>query len=186
MPLPKPNMGESRKDFVSRCMGDNVMNDEYPKEKQRVAVCESLYDNKDKKSWSDLEPKSSIDWEDDKTNFPKKGDNKKISLRNSNFPQFDYAFAERIKEDHNDIFNKGGNEYGDTAFVNWGKVRKTSGTPNTEGLKKWLRRRESFMARHEKDKNIAGVVAVMKWGGIVSRGEKYMKDLIKKEIEKKS
>ena len=31
------------------------------------------------------------------TNFPKRGDNKKISLRNSERPQFDFNFAQNVK-----------------------------------------------------------------------------------------
>ena len=33
------------------------------------------------------------------TDFPKKGDDKKISLRNSNYPLFDRNFAAAIKKD---------------------------------------------------------------------------------------
>jgi hypothetical protein len=41
MPIPSPNKDEDRKSFVSRCMGDDVMNKEYPDVKQRTAVCVS-------------------------------------------------------------------------------------------------------------------------------------------------
>ena len=43
MPLPAPNSGESEKDFVSRCMGAEGMNSEYPKQDQRAAVCYSQW-----------------------------------------------------------------------------------------------------------------------------------------------
>jgi len=39
MPLPKPRKGEERDAFISRCMGDDLMNKEYPDNKQRAAVC---------------------------------------------------------------------------------------------------------------------------------------------------
>ena len=39
MPLPKPNEGESRDDFMSRCISDDDMNEEFPDQEQRVAVC---------------------------------------------------------------------------------------------------------------------------------------------------
>lgn len=39
MPIPKPRAGESQQDFISRCMGDSVMNSDYPDQKQRAAVC---------------------------------------------------------------------------------------------------------------------------------------------------
>ena len=34
------------------------------------------------------------------TDFPTQGDDLKISLRNSERPQFDFAYAQRIKDDH--------------------------------------------------------------------------------------
>lgn len=46
MPLPKPSSGESRSDFISRCMGDSVMREEYPDNDQRTAVCSSQWEGK--------------------------------------------------------------------------------------------------------------------------------------------
>ena len=43
MPLIRPNDNESKDGFVSRCMGDEKMLSEYPDQKQRTAVCNSLY-----------------------------------------------------------------------------------------------------------------------------------------------
>lgn len=39
MPIPKPQSGEKQNDFISRCMGDSAMNDEYPENDQRAAIC---------------------------------------------------------------------------------------------------------------------------------------------------
>ena len=39
MPLPKPKYGESQENFMSRCMGDGKMKEEYPNRRQRTAVC---------------------------------------------------------------------------------------------------------------------------------------------------
>lgn len=44
MPLPTKNKGETKKDFLSRCMGDNVMVEEYPDQDQRYQVCLSQWD----------------------------------------------------------------------------------------------------------------------------------------------
>lgn len=41
MPIPQPQKDEDRKSFMSRCMGDEKMNKEYPDSKQRTAVCMS-------------------------------------------------------------------------------------------------------------------------------------------------
>lgn len=47
-PLPVPNTGESEDNFMSRCMGNDVMNSEFPEQKQRVAVCMSQFRRKRK------------------------------------------------------------------------------------------------------------------------------------------
>ena len=38
MPLPSPRNGEEHEPFMSRCMNDDSMTEEYPEEKQRAAV----------------------------------------------------------------------------------------------------------------------------------------------------
>jgi signal peptide peptidase SppA len=43
-PLPNPHKNEDKKSFVDRCMGDDVMNKDYPDVSQRRAVCESQWD----------------------------------------------------------------------------------------------------------------------------------------------
>ena len=48
MPTPKPN--ESRANFMSRCMADDKMNDEFGNPKQRAAVCATYFEDKDKKT----------------------------------------------------------------------------------------------------------------------------------------
>ncbi|HCI69137.1 MAG TPA: hypothetical protein DHV30_00450, partial [Balneola sp.] len=41
MPLPKREKNEQAREFMGRCMASNVMKEEYPDQKQRVAVCTS-------------------------------------------------------------------------------------------------------------------------------------------------
>ncbi len=48
MPLPKPKDDEKEQDFIGRCMGDETMKDEYPDNDQRLAVCYSLWKDKEK------------------------------------------------------------------------------------------------------------------------------------------
>ena len=48
MPMPKPAQDEGKQDFIDRCMGDDTMVSEYPENDQRLAVCYSLWDDKDK------------------------------------------------------------------------------------------------------------------------------------------
>jgi len=49
MPLPSPSPDEEHDAFMDRCMGDSTMNEEYPNEDQRYAVCQTQWD-KDQKS----------------------------------------------------------------------------------------------------------------------------------------
>lgn len=48
MPLVKPKDKEKRKEFIERCMDDSTSVDDYPNRGQRFAVCNSLYDNRNK------------------------------------------------------------------------------------------------------------------------------------------
>ena len=41
MPIPSKRKDEDKNKFMSRCMGDNIMNEEYPDGQQRHAVCVS-------------------------------------------------------------------------------------------------------------------------------------------------
>jgi hypothetical protein len=43
MPIPSPKKSEKQGDFISRCMGDETMNKEFPDQKQRSAVCYSQF-----------------------------------------------------------------------------------------------------------------------------------------------
>ena len=60
MPIPIKNPEENDKTFISRCMGDSVMNKEFPDQKQRAAICYSkLKKHKETKGsipdWTDCE-----------------------------------------------------------------------------------------------------------------------------------
>jgi len=46
MPIPSPNKGEKKEDFISRCMGDAAVGKEYPDNEQRAAVCYSQWKKK--------------------------------------------------------------------------------------------------------------------------------------------
>lgn len=128
------------------------------------------------------------------TDFPNKGDDKKISLRNSEHPQFDRAWAERLKSDHPDVWRAGGNIRGNEAFNLWGKARDGS---ETEAVLDWIKEREAWIARHFQDgaqfksgksptlSSIAGVVAQIKWGTIGTLGEGKMKEVVNEVIAKR-
>jgi hypothetical protein len=46
MPLPKPSVGESRNDFMDRCLSDAKIVNEFSDQDQRVAVCVTQYEGK--------------------------------------------------------------------------------------------------------------------------------------------
>ncbi len=48
MPMPKPGKDESKEAYVERFMGDKVMNQEYPDQAQRYAICMQQWRDKDK------------------------------------------------------------------------------------------------------------------------------------------
>lgn len=128
------------------------------------------------------------------TNFPNQGDDQKISLRNSEYPQFDFDFAEDLKENHPDIWGLGGNIRGNQAFNLWKKARSGE---ETEGVLDWIKEREAWAARHfgdgsqfkgeslEPNKgNVAGIVSQVKWGVIGTLGESRMKSILRELIRK--
>lgn len=45
MPLPTPTPTESQEEFTSRCMGDATMNNDFPDNAQRYAICISQFEN---------------------------------------------------------------------------------------------------------------------------------------------
>jgi HK97 family phage prohead protease len=170
MPIPSKEENETNEEFIERCMSDEFMK-EYDDNSQRLAVC-----------YAQLE-----DDEERQTNFPNKGDDKKISLRNSEEPQFDYDFAKNIKEQTPEIWKAGGNIRGNEAFMLWGRARDGQ---DTEAIRDWIKERESWIKRHFEDgkqfkgdtepnlSNVGGVVAQIKWGTIGTLGEQGMKDVI--------
>ena len=61
MPLPTPHKKEEESEFVNRCMGDDIMKNDYKDQKQRVAVCYSQYKNRKKQKAKASEP---VTWDD--------------------------------------------------------------------------------------------------------------------------
>lgn len=55
MPLPSPKPGEEQDKWIPRCMGNDAMKEEFPDNKQRQAVCQQKWRDKDKKAADDSE-----------------------------------------------------------------------------------------------------------------------------------
>jgi len=64
MPLPKPSKKETEQEFVSRCMGDDMVIKEYKDQKQRVAICYSQFKMREKAkgetNWDDVRKGDSL------------------------------------------------------------------------------------------------------------------------------
>lgn len=148
-----------------------------------------LYDDRDSEAKAE-----------DVTNFPEAGDNKKISLKNSQYPQFGFQFAKALYDDKSTVGRKvwgaGGNIRGNGAFQNWMKAREGSTTP---AILDWIKEREAWCARHTvvdgnqfvggktepNASNIAGIVALIKWGAVNPKlGQQGMKDVILEVVKK--
>jgi HK97 family phage portal protein len=117
------------------------------------------------------------------TNFPRSGDNQKISLSNSQHKQFPgHAYVKDLKENWPEIWRRagtGGNPptsfTGNDAFNKWTAYK---GGDRSESVLNWVKRRERFMNRHKKNNRLNGIIAVMKWGGVTAGGVSQMKSVV--------
>lgn len=120
----------------------------------------------------------------DITNFPKAGDDKAVTLRNSEFARFDLGYAETLHEKYPDIWGKGGNIKGNAQFAILSRIVKHGGAPKTRAEEKAVRLREAWAARHFKDHRLPGVVAQIKWLVVGEQGEGAMKKVIEEQKAK--
>lgn len=60
MPLPEPELDESREEFLERCMSDGVMISEFADAAQRFAVCLSLWSEKEEEGGRKMEERKAI------------------------------------------------------------------------------------------------------------------------------
>jgi HK97 family phage prohead protease len=63
MPLPKPRKNENHEDFMDRCMSNEIMNTEFPDEKQRYAVCQVNWEHKERSDQSVEEMRKVISYQ---------------------------------------------------------------------------------------------------------------------------
>jgi hypothetical protein len=97
------------------------------------------------------------------TDFPRKGDDQKVSLRNSQWQLFPLAYAEDLKENYPSIWRRGGNIRGNDQFRKLAPVARRGGSVESES---------------EENDRLAGVVAQIKWLAVGSRGLSHMKQVI--------
>ena len=118
------------------------------------------------------------------TDFPTKGDDKKVSLRNSNYDLFPVDYAYKIKLEYPSIWREGGNIEGNAQFRRLKPIAENYGVPKSTTQIQAIRKREAWAARHIRDFRLAGTVAQMKWLVVGEKGLSHMKKLIQDEIDK--
>jgi hypothetical protein len=125
--------------------------------------------------------KSTDDIHEKRTDFPKRGDDQKVSIANSRWKVFPRGEAEKLRTEWPQIWRRGGNVLGNTQYRRLTKVMEQGGSPKTATDEKAIRLREAWVARHFKDFRLAGVVAQIKWLAVGSRGLSFMRKVISDE-----
>ncbi len=120
----------------------------------------------------------------DVTNFPAKGDDKKVSLRNSQWSVFPVAEAEALKKDWPALWRKGGNIRGNRQFQLLAPIAKRGGVPDGLSEERAVRLREAWGARHGRNTRLAGVIAQVKWLVVGDQGLPFMRQVIKEAKDK--
>jgi HK97 family phage prohead protease len=106
------------------------------------------------------------------------------SFGKSKWKMFDREFAARIKEDYPEIWAKGGNIKGNAQYAILTKIAEAGGTAKTQDQTNALELREAWVARHAEDFRLPGVIAQIKWLAVGSRGEDYMKNVVREAMAK--
>jgi len=161
---------ESYDECVQRKISELIEEDGYEPNQAVAAansMCEEFCAEKEKSSH--------------RTDFPKRGDDQKVSIANSQWKVFPRGEAAKLKEEWPQIWSKGGNVLGNTQYARLTKVMEQGGTPKTPTDERAIRLREAWVARHFKDFRLAGVVAQIKWLAVGSRGLPFMRKVISDE-----
>jgi len=118
------------------------------------------------------------------TDFPKRGDDKRVSLQSSEYPLFPLAEAQALKDEWPDIWDAGGNILGDKQFNRLAPMARDRRAPETPTEEEAVRLREAWAARHLGDFRLAGVIAQIKWLVVGSRGLDHMRQIVNSEKER--
>lgn len=118
-------------------------------------------------------------------NKTEEDENSLSSFKGSKWKMFDRSFAARIKKEYPEIWATGGNIKGNDQYRILTKIAEQNGTANTTDQINALKLREAWVARHADNFKLAGVIAQVKWLAVGSRGEGYMKNVIREAIKKK-
>lgn len=112
------------------------------------------------------------------------GEQKVDSFGKSKWKMFDREFAARIKEEYPEIWAKGGNIKGNAQYAILTKIAESGGAADTPDQVNALELREAWVARHAQDFRLPGVIAQIKWLAVGSRGEDFMKNVVREAMKK--
>jgi len=103
------------------------------------------------------------------TDYPLVGENKPIIFESSNYAWFRLEFALAIARKFPREWCMGGNHFGNHAFDYYIDAVKAaqSGKEIPVNSRRWMKKREQYIARHRQDFRLAGVIAMIKWAGFV-------------------
>lgn len=153
MPIPQRKKGQNKQAFLSSCMSNDAMKDEYPDSKQRVAVCLSqtkgsydllefmqdaviessaCWDDEWNEFFYEIEAQDIYD-EDEKIIAAEKGGRKVTLNKPFRTPDGPKKFSVYVKNDKGNV------------------VKVNFGDPNMKIKKNIPERRKSFRARHNCD-----------------------------------
>ena len=118
------------------------------------------------------------------TDFPAEGDDKKVTLRNSQWALFPVGEAEDLKENFPELWSKAGNEKGNEQFRKLAPIAKRGGVPDGEAEENAIRLREAWVARHRGDFQLNGVIAQVKWLAVGDRGLDHMRKVLREAKDK--
>lgn len=120
------------------------------------------------------------------TNFPIAGEDKEVSLANSEYELFPLDYAEDLRINYPNIWAKGGNIQGNDSYRVLKRIKDEGKTANelTSNDQDIIRMREAWSARHYRDYRLAGVIAQVKWLMVGSRGIDHMKAVIQEAKDK--
>lgn len=109
------------------------------------------------------------------TSFPTKGENKSVSLSNSNYKQFPYEVAKKVSKTRHDLWRRGISASSSPLSV-WSDARQGSQSPK---VVTWVRRRERYAKKNINGKlTPSRVMSLMKYGLVHESGLSTMMKVV--------
>ena len=116
------------------------------------------------------------------TNFPRKGNDRGVSLWNSQYQLFDREYALDLKTNWKTIWNRGGGCVANKQFrILYPLSRSTLGNARTKAQIRAVKNRELWALYHSEKYLLRSVVTQIKWLVVGTRGLEYMVQVVEQE-----